>query len=226
MSAATVAVVPVKELSLAKERLAPLLSPDERRELARAMLRDVLTALVSTPALDRVYVVGVDAEALALAARIGAEVLVEPPGLAGLNIALEWARRTILEAAEQPGALLVTPADVPAIARGDVEAFLSGDSVGPLVRICPAPDGGTNALLVRPSGAIPFHFGLNSAQAHAAAAGERGIAIEPREVSAFKLDLDTPDDVERCLRLRGGRYTSEALLAMGVAERLLRFERR
>lgn len=229
MSDTAAALVPVKELSLAKERLAPLLSPDERRALARAMLRDVLDALVATQGLSTVYVVGSDAEALALARRGGARVLVEPAGLGGLNGALEWARQTILASAGAPASLLVVPADVPAVGRADVEAFLADDAAadrGPLVRICPAPDGGTNALLLRPADAIPFRFGRGSARAHAEAGTERGIPVEQRELPAFTLDLDTPDDVERCLRLRGGRFTGDALLAMGVAERLIRFERR
>lgn len=225
MSESTVALVPVKELSLAKERLAQLLTPIERRALARAMLRDVLTSLVASPTLAAAIVVGADTEALALAQRLGAVVLSEPPRLDGLNGALEWARATILSAPNPPSALLVVPADVPAVATTDVETFLNGDAT-PLVRICPAPDGGTNALLLRPPAAIPFRFGRGSAGAHQAAAVENAVAVEVREVAAFLLDLDTPNDVARCLRQRAGRHTSDALLAMGAAERLIRFERR
>ena len=42
-----IAAVPVKDLANAKQRLVPALSPAERRELARAMLGDVLEALVA-----------------------------------------------------------------------------------------------------------------------------------------------------------------------------------
>ena len=42
-----IAAVPVKDLVNAKQRLVPALSPAERRELARAMLGDVLEALVA-----------------------------------------------------------------------------------------------------------------------------------------------------------------------------------
>ena len=44
------AVVPVKELDRAKERLAPVLPPEQRRALMLAMLEDVLTALAATSA--------------------------------------------------------------------------------------------------------------------------------------------------------------------------------
>src|SRR5258707_490022 len=42
------AVVPVKELDRAKERLAPVLPPERRRALMLAMLEDVLTALAAS----------------------------------------------------------------------------------------------------------------------------------------------------------------------------------
>ncbi|MGH7300023.1 MAG: 2-phospho-L-lactate guanylyltransferase, partial [Candidatus Rokuibacteriota bacterium] len=41
------AAVPVKDLVNAKQRLVPALAPRERRELARAMLEDVLDAAVA-----------------------------------------------------------------------------------------------------------------------------------------------------------------------------------
>ena len=51
------AVVPVKELDRAKERLAAVLPPERRRALMLAMLEDVLTALAATPGLDGLAVV-------------------------------------------------------------------------------------------------------------------------------------------------------------------------
>ena len=39
------AILPVKEMGSAKQRLAPLLSPEERIGLMQVMLRDVLAAL-------------------------------------------------------------------------------------------------------------------------------------------------------------------------------------
>ena len=45
------AVVPVKELDQAKERLAAVLTPEGRRALMLAMLEDVLAALAMTPSL-------------------------------------------------------------------------------------------------------------------------------------------------------------------------------
>ena len=41
------AILPVKEMAGAKQRLAPLLSPEERVGLMQVMLRDVLAAVLA-----------------------------------------------------------------------------------------------------------------------------------------------------------------------------------
>src|SRR5260370_41796974 len=69
------AVVPVKELDRAKERLALVLPPERRRGLMLAMLEDVLTALAATTGLSGLAVVTVDAAACRLAARYGARII-------------------------------------------------------------------------------------------------------------------------------------------------------
>src|SRR6266700_3813388 len=51
------AVVPAKDLAQAKQRLAGVLTPEERQGLAQAMLEDVLSALSGVPALAGLIVV-------------------------------------------------------------------------------------------------------------------------------------------------------------------------
>ncbi|HKI73772.1 MAG TPA: hypothetical protein VJ998_03980, partial [Pseudomonadales bacterium] len=79
----TVAVIPVKQLANAKQRLSGLLSAERRRDLFRAMLSDVLEATTSCDRIDRVIVVTDDAEVATIAREFGAEVRPEPdqPGL-------------------------------------------------------------------------------------------------------------------------------------------------
>ncbi len=61
-------LIPVKELSNAKHRLAPFLSPDERREMAWLMLRGVMQAAAELPQALRKVVVTSYAPAKELAA--------------------------------------------------------------------------------------------------------------------------------------------------------------
>ena len=73
------AVVPVKDLQHAKQRLAGVLAAAERQALFAAMLEDVLAALAASAGLAGMLVVTRDPRAQVLAARYGARVLVEPP---------------------------------------------------------------------------------------------------------------------------------------------------
>jgi 2-phospho-L-lactate guanylyltransferase (CobY/MobA/RfbA family) len=57
------ALVPVKDLTQAKARLSPLLSPTERHALATAMLDDVLSALQQASTVERIALVTTDAHA-------------------------------------------------------------------------------------------------------------------------------------------------------------------
>src|SRR5215475_9672282 len=68
------AVVPVKETSNAKQRLATALSSAQRQQLALAMLEDVLAALAKVRELADILVVTVDPAASAIAAGYGARV--------------------------------------------------------------------------------------------------------------------------------------------------------
>ena len=74
-----VAVVPAKEFTAAKQRLADALPAATRAALARAMLEDVLAALAAAP-LDRIVVVTPDAEVASVAERWGATIVRETEG--------------------------------------------------------------------------------------------------------------------------------------------------
>ncbi len=211
-----VALIPVKELSLAKARLAPVLDEAGRRALALAMFRDVLAAAMACPALDGVAVATRDAEVLTLAAEAGAGGMPEP---GGLNEALTSAAEKLR--ARGATRLLVLAADLPLAASSDIEAVAqAGDDIV----VVPSVDGGTNALALPGEGspgAIAFQFGPDSASRHLAAGREAGLRSRSLDLPALALDIDTPADLER---LRAaveagqavGRDTLQALERLGL----------
>ena len=71
------AVLPIKDMSAAKQRLSPALAPHERRGLFAAMAEDVLSAIAAVDRFDGILVVTGDPDGRALAERYGAEVLSE-----------------------------------------------------------------------------------------------------------------------------------------------------
>jgi len=214
------ALVPFKRFDRAKERLAELLAPSEREALARLLLTEALTVLADAPSIRRTLLVTSDAEAATIAAGHGAQTIPEPEGVRGLNPALEAARLAILDGPEPPHALLVLHADIAGLDAAAIARFLAGAEAERLVRLCPARDEGSNALLLRPPDAIPFRYGPRSALAHAAEAEAAGARFERRIVDALQDDLDTPADVERLLRSGRGGAPVALLRSLGVAGRL------
>jgi 2-phospho-L-lactate guanylyltransferase len=198
-----VAIIPVRGLELAKTRLGEALDAEERRALVEVLLRRTIRAAVTTPGIRAVAVVSPDPEALALAADSGAVTL--PQGGGGLNKGLADGRAWARELGAT--ALLVVPADLPAVGPGELARVLaaardrlaSGRAMGTvatsLVILVPDRAGqGTNLLLLSPPGAIPFQFGPGSRAAHAGSAA-RAAAVYVELDGPLGLDLDTPDDL-------------------------------
>jgi 2-phospho-L-lactate guanylyltransferase len=214
------AVVPAKDLGRAKERLAGLLSAEERRGLARAMLEDVLTSLAAVPALAGILVVTRDAELAALAGAAGCALVsdLRHEGPTGA-IALAAARL----AAEGARAMLAVPADVPLATAGEIAEILAAGAAAPAVALVPAlADMGTNAIALWPPDAIPPHFGPQSFFRHQELALARG--IEPRilRLSGLGLDLDRPADVAAFMARPSATRSYAYLAECGIIERLRR----
>jgi 2-phospho-L-lactate guanylyltransferase len=199
------ALIPVKELSHAKARLAPALDSAARRELAGALFRDVLAAALGCSELDGVIAVTRDAGLLSIARASGAEGL---PEAGSLNEALTSAAD---HAARRSAArLVVLAADLPLATDGEIAAVISADAD---VALVPSGDGGTNALALAP-GAIRFLFGPQSAQRHLDAARAAGLRGALLHLPGLALDIDMPADIERlCAVIDAGEAVGEYTLA-------------
>jgi 2-phospho-L-lactate guanylyltransferase len=212
------AVLPVKDLVNAKQRLSAVLDGEERRELFRAMLLDVLTALSGVGALSGILVVTRDEEAQTLARRFDARLLVEDENL-GQTEAVTFGVTTL--AAEGVDSMVAVPADVPLVKPEDITALLRAHAAAPSVTIAPARDRlGSNAVACSPPHVLPFRFGANSFYPHLERA--RGLGIEPQVVDLRRLglDIDTPDDLAALLKEAPSTRAHAYLNESGVAQRL------
>lgn len=198
----TVAVLPVKRFSRAKQRLSAGLAPVSRAVLAEAMVGDVLAALRRVPALDHVVVVSGEPTASVLAAEHGAELIVDATETGQSDAA----RRGIARALElEADRVLLVPGDCPALAPGEVGALLERRARVRGVVVVPDRHGtGTNALLLCPPDAISPAFGPGSRARHEGLAEAAGIPVVDEAIPSLALDIDTPADVD-------------ALVARGVA---------
>jgi 2-phospho-L-lactate guanylyltransferase len=190
------AVVPLKNLTYAKSRLAGRLNPDQRRRLVREMLERVLETLLacrSEATLAAVSLLSSDPEAQALALDSGVTLL--PERAVGLNAALEGARAT-LTAAGVP-AMLIVPGDVPLITQRDVRGM--ADLLASDADVVLAPDAagrGTNALALRLPSALPLQFGIESAPLHRRSAARLALQLREYYSATLALDIDTAENLE------------------------------
>ncbi|MCS6816661.1 MAG: 2-phospho-L-lactate guanylyltransferase [Blastocatellia bacterium] len=212
------AVVPVKDFQTAKQRLHAVLAPGERRALARAMLEDVLGALVRVHELDRLVLVTREPHAVALARRFGAFVLSESSNR-GQTAAVE---RALAEAHRQgASAVLALPSDVPLIAPADVEAILRAGERADVVLV-PSRDGrGTNAMWLRLPTKLPLRFGEDSFHFHYHKAHEAALCTVVLDLPRVALDVDAPEDLGELAR----QYETTPELAVRSATAVL-FEER
>ena len=190
-------IVLIKDFASAKQRLQPALDPESRRALAR---RNARLAVLAAAAGGRVLVVA-GSERVAEAAQVwGADVLREPRE-EGQNMA---AQRGINRAIESGAdAVLLLASDLPLVTAESVREILDlAVHLRPPVAIAvPAIGrGGTNALYMRPPGAIGLHFGDESLARFQDDAEARGVELVIHHSDAIALDLDEPSDLARLSR--------------------------
>lgn len=198
------AIIPVKPLKNAKSRLSPVLSPEQRFELAQAMLRHVLSVATAISQVSGVLVISRDTKALAIARELGAKTLQEG-AMSNLNPAL--LRATLVVQSWRADGVLILPADLPFINAQDIGGMI-GLALDRSIVIAPdkARDG-TNALLVRPPGAIEFTYGGGSFERHIGRAEAAGLQAFTYESDRLALDIDLPEDLEVYQQiLAGGQF--------------------
>lgn len=189
------AIMPVKRLAVSKQRLAPILSAGQRAALMRALLTDHLRLLAHIPALAGTLVVSGDAAVQQLARDGGAHVLAEHPN-GGLNRAL---RDAAAHLRGQADLLLILPADLPLLARADIDAMLAH---APEAALCSDRHGtGTNGLLVSAEPPFHFQFGPRSFDHHVRALQALGAPFHIVATPGIQFDLDTPEDWYACAQL-------------------------
>jgi 2-phospho-L-lactate/phosphoenolpyruvate guanylyltransferase len=186
-----VAAVPVKDLRVAKQRLASVLTLAERDQLARAMLRDVLRALGGA-GFDHVWVVTREPAVVAIAQALGAEPLAEAENR-GHTAAVALAQA---EAARRGARVFVTvPGDVPRATASELRELAGAAGAGAPVFVPSRSGLGTNGVALAPPDAMPLTFGEPSFERHLGAARARSLWPHVLTLPGLGLDIDTPEDL-------------------------------
>ena len=213
-----VLLLPIKDPSKGKQRLAALLEPEERTALVWTMLRDVAHAVTDCRAAERVVVVSQSTEVSQFAARRGWAVLHEETQLSESR---SVDRASQLLRAEGAAAVLRLPIDIPLVRAADIESLLRFPVSVPGALIVPSADGkGTNAILRNPPDVFPSRFGPDSFRLHQEEARKAGAAVSIVHDPRIAVDLDTPADIRDFLDIGAGTETFALLEDLRVQFRV------
>lgn len=187
-------LIPVKDLSRAKQRLAGLMSQKERTQLAWEMLERTFAAAARVRQIDRIAIVTLYEPAIVLAEKYGMEVILETEQISE-SASVDFGSREVCKRGAT--AVLRLPIDLPLITAEDIEAILACDQPGAsCVVIVPSRDGtGTNAILRRPPDLFPSHFGAGSLAKHLNEAETARAICKILELPRIALDIDEPEDL-------------------------------
>ena len=208
-----VAVVPLKNLKLAKSRLSNILAEGERQELVLAMFDDVLVSLRASHFIDEIFLV--------------ADKYFDP--VADVQMITEIKNRgydeAIIEALKdsrvnQAQAMLILPADLPLVSRDELDTLIRDQENGS-IRIAGARDqDGTNALVMKPPSLLATSFGVGSFERHKKFAKALSVKIEEVNLPGLSFDVDTEKDLIDFVQTKSDTRTYRFLDESGIIGRL------
>jgi 2-phospho-L-lactate guanylyltransferase len=202
----TAAVLPVKRFAEAKQRLGASVTDPLRRELAQAMVGDVLVALHETASIELTIVVTGEPSVTEQALAQGA-IVIDDTAQDGQSAAVALGIATAL--GERFERVLCIPGDCPTLDPADLDALLSR-SAGERPEVVIIPDRhstGTNGLLLTPPDAIAPSFGPDSCERHRALALAAGVHWRIERPASLLLDIDTSEDLTALRARLAGEHT-------------------
>jgi 2-phospho-L-lactate guanylyltransferase len=211
-------LLPIKDLTNAKKRLIGVLTPEQRFDLAAAMLGDTFRAVRGVHRADQIFVVTNYQPAMHMAMENGWEILPEERQISESD-SVDAASR-ICEGRGVKG-LLRVPLDVPLVRAGDIDDLLAIECEEPALVIVPSRDGmGTNAILRMPPALFPSHFGMGSFAKHVGEAERIGARVIFRRSERLEMDVDDEADLRALLKNDlSGTETGQWLRESGVEAR-------
>ena len=210
------AVIPVKQISQAKQRLSPLLSTEERRDFFSAMLEDVLSMMVKIDFFEKIILATNCPHAISIAGRHGITHFETGPD-DGLNLAAGETVNHLLENGIRD--MFLIPADIPLITEEEINSVLKAHPSAPSLTIIPSRDKlGSNCILLSPPSRMPLKFGPDSYFRHKEIAQTNGLKINPMVFPGFGLDIDEPKDLFELLKAEGNTRSQKYLRQLNLVK--------
>lgn len=210
------ALVPIKLLTGAKQRLGGVLTPEQRRGLTLAMAADVLSAVAACDGIDSALIISRNEEADELAAPFGFGRHRESEQC-NLPGALTEAIQA-LAPQERAAGVLILPADLPLLLPTDLACIVKRHkdlttAGAACTLVADQALIGTNALAVTPADGMTLIFDGSSYRPHLKEAISQGLLTQTLSLGNLALDIDTPEDLARLRALRPDSHAGRFLAA-------------
>ena len=187
-----VAIIPVKTFSKAKTRLN--LSLNQREDLCRVMLEEVVVTISNTKNIDKIIVVSKDEEALKLTKKFDVIEIFDDDE-SGVNHAVSLADSYL--ANNEWDTSIIFPQDIPFIQSEDIENLIRFQKSPQSVLIVPSRRfDGTNALLRCPHNLMNTHYDEDSYKIHLEVGKSMTSNTSLILLRRIMLDVDNQDDLK------------------------------
>lgn len=187
-----VAIIPVKTFSKSKTRLN--LSLNQREDLCRIMLEEVVETISNTKNIDKIIVVSKDEEALKLTKKFGVIEIFDDDE-SGVNHAVSLADSYL--ANNEWDTSIIFPQDIPFIQSEDIEDIIQFSKSTQSILVIPSRRfDGTNALLRRPHNLMKTHYDEDSYKIHLEIGKSMTSNTSLILLRRIMLDIDNQEDLK------------------------------
>ena len=186
------AIIPVKTFSLAKTRLD--LSPQQKEDLCKIMLEEILHILSISPQIEKVVIVTKEEKAIELGKKFNA-IIIPDNEEKSVNSAVSLADKYLTE--NQFDASVVFPQDIPFIKTQDIDFMLNYKIPPNFAIVVPSRRfDGTNALVRMPTDLMITHYDEDSYKIHMNTAKEHTRNVSLVFVKRIMWDVDNMEDLK------------------------------
>ncbi|MCI5866943.1 MAG: 2-phospho-L-lactate guanylyltransferase [Methanosphaera sp.] len=190
-----VVIIPVSSFNTSKTRLSPFLSEDERKNLLKCMLKDIVKNI--TGVVEEIIITSKDSEVLDFGCDLNLTTFMEHEHSGNyLNCALldciNFAKCEF-----EYCDIVIVPADIPLITRSNIE-YIKDHDVYDFI-IAPSRGGGTNMLYFKGKYDFIPKFGEFSFFKHIDEAEDLGCRVNVYDSFFLSLDINTPQDLGELL---------------------------
>ena len=185
-------IIPVKTFSLAKTRLD--LSPQQKEDLCKIMLEEILHILSISPQIEKVVIVTKEEKAIELGKKFNA-IIIPDNEEKSVNSAVSLADKYLTE--NQFDASVVFPQDIPFIKTQDIDFMLNYKIPPNFAIVVPSRRfDGTNALVRMPTDLMITHYDEDSYKIHMNTAKEHTRNVSLVFIKRIMWDVDNMEDLK------------------------------